>query len=229
MAGEFATTICRSAAAADEPVAAAAACSTRLAQARSAEQRRLWRALGRLRQCVWAPVALRAATIVALMLALAGIGASSILSDAEGVVLARSAAGAANTWLAGARTDDSGVHAARFGAATRAGSGAHPPGAPVASASSGTAKAAADPPSGITRDGKVILNAATAEQLTRLPGVGVKRAAAIVKLRDRLKRFRRVTDLLRVRGIGVKTLKRMLPHLVLNPPPPGDQHQQGDQ
>ncbi len=76
------------------------------------------------------------------------------------------------------------------------------------------------PPTGVTADGKVILNEATAEELTRLPSVGMKRATAIVRLRKRLKRFRRVTSLLRIRGIGVRTLKKIRPHLVLDRPKP---------
>ena len=79
----------------------------------------------------------------------------------------------------------------------------------------------AAPRAGLTPDGKVILNLASAEELTRLPGVGLRRAEAIVKLREKLGRFRRVTDLLRVRGIGPKGLQRMLPHLVLDPPAQG--------
>lgn len=71
---------------------------------------------------------------------------------------------------------------------------------------------------GLTADGKVILNRAGADDLVKLPGVGRKRAEAILALRKRLKRFRRVTDLLRVRGIGVRSLKRMRPSLVLDPP-----------
>ena len=74
------------------------------------------------------------------------------------------------------------------------------------------------PKSGITKDGKVILNVADVGELTRLPGVGRKRAEAIVQLRTRLGRLRKTTDLLRVKGIGVKTLKKMLPYLVLDPP-----------
>jgi competence protein ComEA len=78
--------------------------------------------------------------------------------------------------------------------------------------------------SGITADGKIILNTASAEELTRLPGVGAKRARDIVALRQRLKRFRKFSELLRVRGIGVKSLKKLIPHLVLDPPPsePGE-------
>jgi competence protein ComEA len=52
----------------------------------------------------------------------------------------------------------------------------------------------------------------------RLPGIGRRRAEAIVELRKRLKRFRTANDLLRVRGIGPKSLKRMLPQLVVDAP-----------
>lgn len=68
---------------------------------------------------------------------------------------------------------------------------------------------------------KIYLNVATAEELQRLPGVGQKRAEAIIELRTRLKGFKRVTDLLRVKGIGPRGLKRMLPLLELNPPGDG--------
>lgn len=63
----------------------------------------------------------------------------------------------------------------------------------------------------------LIVNRASARQLTQLPGIGRKRAAQIVALRTRLGRFERLTDLLRVRGIGVKSLKKLLPHLQLDP------------
>jgi competence protein ComEA len=62
----------------------------------------------------------------------------------------------------------------------------------------------------------VVLNRADAAELRRLPGVGAKRAEAIVLLRQRLGRFRRPNELLRVKGIGPRTLERMLPHLVLD-------------
>jgi competence protein ComEA len=72
--------------------------------------------------------------------------------------------------------------------------------------------------SGLTPDGKVILNVATADELKKLPRVGSKRAQAILDLRHKVGRFQRPTDLLRVHGIGRKTLKLMLPLLVLDPP-----------
>jgi competence protein ComEA len=61
---------------------------------------------------------------------------------------------------------------------------------------------------------------ASADELTKLPGVGMKRAQAIVLLRTKLKRFKHATDLLRVKGIGPRGLQRMLPHLVLDAPGP---------
>ena len=92
------------------------------------------------------------------------------------------------------------------------------PSAPTAAdaPAGGPAKASA----GMTEDGKVILNLATVEDLRHLPGVGPKRADAILVLRARLGRFRQVNDLLRVKGIGVRGLKKILPHVVLDPPKP---------
>jgi competence protein ComEA len=91
---------------------------------------------------------------------------------------------------------------------------------PVASASPAPSATPEEPgaakPSGITPDGKVVLNMASADELTKLPGVGMKRALAIVALRTKLKRFKHPTDLLRVKGIGPRGLQRMLPHLVLD-------------
>jgi competence protein ComEA len=67
-------------------------------------------------------------------------------------------------------------------------------------------------------DGRLILNEATAEDLDRLPGIGRKRAEDIIQLRGRVGRFRRLTDLLRVRGIGVKSLGKLKEHLLLDRP-----------
>jgi competence protein ComEA len=60
------------------------------------------------------------------------------------------------------------------------------------------------------------LNQADAAELRRLPGVGAKRAQAILLLRQRLGRFQKPADLLRVKGIGPRTLERLLPHVVLD-------------
>lgn len=62
-----------------------------------------------------------------------------------------------------------------------------------------------------TVDDPVTLNTATLEDLERLPGIGPKRAAAILELRQKLGRFRQVEDLMRVKGVGRATLKKLRP------------------
>jgi competence protein ComEA len=69
-------------------------------------------------------------------------------------------------------------------------------------------------------DDPVFLNTATVDDLRRLPGIGEKRANAIVALRARLGgRFRAVEDLLKVKGIGRTSLRRLRPLVRLDPPP----------
>ena len=92
----------------------------------------------------------------------------------------------------------------------------------TASASRSSKRARASPPPCVNAavGGRVVLNRASAEELTRLPGVGKKRAEAILEVRRQLGgRFRRVRDLLRVRGIGHRSLKRLEPHVVLDAKP----------
>jgi len=74
----------------------------------------------------------------------------------------------------------------------------------------------APPPAARVRasaDDPVILNTATEADLKRLSGIGPKRAEAILALRARLGRFHAVEDLLKVKGIGRATLKRLRPML----------------
>jgi len=71
-------------------------------------------------------------------------------------------------------------------------------------------------------DDPVFLNAAGVDDLRRLPGIGAKRADAILALRTQLGRFRAVEDLLKVKGIGRATLKRLRPLVRLDPPAPRD-------
>ena len=66
------------------------------------------------------------------------------------------------------------------------------------------------------------LNNATFEDLRRLPGIGDKRANAILALRAQLGRFRAVEDLLKVKGIGRAMLKRLRPLVRLDPAGPAD-------
>jgi len=179
---------------------------------------------------VWAPVALKLAGLALGMLLLSGIGVASILSGASGVPVP----------LAGMLGSD--LHAAWLASKPSASAPASPTPSPSAkSVTSAGAAPSATPPSelkssvgsatpdsgsgggantsaGMTSDGKVILNLATVEDLRHLPGVGRKRADAILALRARLGHFKHVNDLLRVKGIGVRGLKKLLPHVLLDAP-----------
>lgn len=62
------------------------------------------------------------------------------------------------------------------------------------------------------------INAADAAALCALPGIGSKKAAAILEERRRGGRFRSVADLTRVRGIGPATVARLAPWLRCDPP-----------
>ena len=62
------------------------------------------------------------------------------------------------------------------------------------------------------------LNAATVKELEQLPGIGPATAKAIVQFRTKSGRFRRVEDLLAVRGISVNKLEKLRPYVTISPP-----------
>ncbi|HXJ20992.1 MAG TPA: helix-hairpin-helix domain-containing protein [Polyangia bacterium] len=66
-------------------------------------------------------------------------------------------------------------------------------------------------------DGVVNLNTAPAGVLSLLPGVGPSKAAAIVVYRAR-RPFRTVDELVRIKGIGRKMVRRLRPHLAVSGP-----------
>lgn len=63
--------------------------------------------------------------------------------------------------------------------------------------------------------GVVNLNTATEEELIRLPGIGPAKAQAILRMREQRGEFKKVEDVLRVRGIGRKTFRKLQPMLAL--------------
>jgi competence protein ComEA len=69
---------------------------------------------------------------------------------------------------------------------------------------------------GITADGKVDLNRATADELETLPGIGPAKAAAIVNHREEHGPFRVAGDLRAVPGIGEKTFQNLADHVVVS-------------
>jgi competence protein ComEA len=190
-------------------------------EARRKEPAEDW--LARVRKSVWLAPALRLGGMGALLGVLAGIGVVATTYAKPGQPLpdgSRSLVDALGTgWLKPTPAPAPAASARSPATAMAAESAAAVPATqPAAAPSSAPAEPAPSTGPGLTPDGKVILNLASAQELTRLPGVGAKRAEAIVALRTKLKRFRQVTDLLRVKGIGPRGLKRMLPHLVLDTP-----------
>jgi competence ComEA-like helix-hairpin-helix protein len=64
------------------------------------------------------------------------------------------------------------------------------------------------------------LNVATIKELEELPGVGPVTAQRIIDARQKSGRFRRVEDLLAIRGMSAKRLEALRPYVVVSPPPP---------
>ena len=62
---------------------------------------------------------------------------------------------------------------------------------------------------------KINLNTASVDELTTLPGVGKAYAQRIVEYRDKNGPFKKVEDVLNVRGIGEKTFERIRDRLTV--------------
>ncbi len=161
------------------------------------------------RVSAWAKESLvaRAIAIAAGLVVLAVIGGSALAGSAKSSVASASEPGTA-VMATVVSVDAGGVPAAS--------EPAHP-----ATVTTSPAIESATSAPGVARgtkqraspDDPVDLNAATADDLRRLPGVGAKRADAILALRARLPgaRFRQIEDLLRVKGIGRAMLRRLHP------------------
>lgn len=63
------------------------------------------------------------------------------------------------------------------------------------------------------------LNAASAKELQELPGVGPVTAQRIIDLRAKSGKFKRVEDLLAVRGISQTKLDAIRPYVTVSAPP----------
>lgn len=68
---------------------------------------------------------------------------------------------------------------------------------------------------GNEQDGKLRINQATVEEITTLPGIGEVKANAIVEYRDAHGKFKEMKDLLKVSGIGGKTVELMEEHVLI--------------
>ena len=84
---------------------------------------------------------------------------------------------------------------------------------PVDGGASGAVGSEAPPPGDAPR---VDVNRASARELEALPGIGPVLAQRIVTHRGRQGPFRRVEELLAVRGIGARLLERLRPYLAVD-------------
>ncbi len=62
---------------------------------------------------------------------------------------------------------------------------------------------------------KVNINTAGVDELVALPGIGRAYAQRIVEYRDKNGPFKKLEDLINVRGIGEKTFERIKDHITL--------------
>ncbi|MBM9529663.1 helix-hairpin-helix domain-containing protein [Desulfoprunum benzoelyticum] len=60
---------------------------------------------------------------------------------------------------------------------------------------------------------KININTADVEALTTIPGIGPKTAEAIVAYRNDKGQFKKVDDLIEVKGIGEKKLEQIRPYV----------------
>ncbi len=158
---------------------------------------------------VWKPVITRVVLSGLALVGLAGVGAASMLAGLDGA-RANSPKPADSHVVTDADNRAPSVNTVSKAVTFAGGTSSSGP------ADSGAALLPSC--SGRTADGRVVLNLATVADLRTLPGIGEKRANAIVALRDKLKRFRKIQELRRVRGIGGKTLQRLAPKLLVDPP-----------
>jgi competence protein ComEA len=70
----------------------------------------------------------------------------------------------------------------------------------------------------ITAEAPLNINTATAADLERLPGIGPATAQRVIEFREKNGAFKKVEDLMHVRGIGEKTFLTLKPLIIVAPP-----------
>ena len=164
--------------------------------------------VARMRASVWLSVAVRVSAVVVALVVLGWIGRTAAAGPASSTSSVASDLDASTTALPTFLTSASPTDGGTPGVVAP---GAAAPAETTTLASASHGRATASEP--------VYLNQASVDELRRLPGVGPKRAEAILVLRQRLGRFQRVEDLLRVKGVGRGAVKKWRPLVRLDAPP----------
>ena len=81
------------------------------------------------------------------------------------------------------------------------------------------AQQAAKPSSIAAPNAAINLNTSTLEQLETLPGIGARTAALIVEYRQKNGGFKKIEELMNVKGIGEKSFLKLKPLVVVVPKP----------
>jgi competence protein ComEA len=84
----------------------------------------------------------------------------------------------------------------------------------VASAAQGSSGGAAVKPGNVATTN---INTASVKELDALPGIGAKTAALIVEYRQKNGPFKKVEELMNVRGVGEKSFLKLKPQLTIGP------------
>lgn len=73
-------------------------------------------------------------------------------------------------------------------------------------------------PAAAASSAPVNLNTATAAQLEALPGIGARTAALIVEYRQKNGGFKKIEELMNVKGVGEKSFLKLKPLVTITPP-----------
>jgi len=96
------------------------------------------------------------------------------------------------------------------------------PGASAQQQKSSARASAAKPASGAV----VNINSASAGELESLPGIGAKTAARIIEYRQKNGPFKKIEELMNVRGVGEKNFLKLKPQIAVAAAPKADHEPQ---